>query len=73
MLQALSGLNLQKLVGQQLKVSKAFDCFQEVLTLEEVKRVKDFLAANRYEDDSAFLEHKEDLIDMDDLISAVKT
>ena len=59
-------------VGKSSRINKVYQDLQHLITLDELKQVKEFLDTKKEDADVAEIEHNPDFIDMDDLIDAVK-
>jgi len=71
-LSALSRTNLGPYVGKQSRISKIYQDFQQFISLDELKQVKQFLDTKSAQAGDAEVASSPDFIDMDDLIEAVK-
>jgi hypothetical protein len=70
-MQALMRADLSKYRGKFMKVSQLYQEFNGLVTIDELKSLKEFLSAHKYSDDSE-LQSDPDRLDMDDLLEALK-
>ena len=74
-LRTLSGLNLQSYQGKILKTPQVHQAFQGLLTIDEIKALRQFLSSQKaqdIEDDIAVVDSASDYMDMDDMIEAIQ-
>ena len=74
LMHVLQSMNLSQFAGKHLKVAQLYQALFGLVTLEEVKAIKLFMAEERRASDDAVddLASHPDYIDMDDLIDMVR-